>query len=47
MTIDELLAEARRRLRRLEPQFAADAMRNGSVLIAPDPATGEARHGAH
>lgn len=33
MTIDEMLAQARQRLRRLEPHAAADAMRNGSVLI--------------
>ncbi len=33
MTIDEMLAEARQHLRRLEPQAATDAMRSGSVLI--------------
>ncbi len=33
MTVDEMLALARRRLHRLAPQTAAAAMRDGSVLI--------------
>lgn len=33
MTIDEMLADARARLRRLDPQEAAAAARDGSVLI--------------
>ena len=33
MTIDEMLADARALLRRLDPREADEAMRNGSVLI--------------
>ena len=33
MTVDEMLARARQRLRRFEPHEAAEAVRNGSVLI--------------
>lgn len=33
MTVDEMLARARQRLDRLEPQAAADAVRSGRVLI--------------
>jgi rhodanese-related sulfurtransferase len=32
-TIDELLAQARRRLKRLDPPAAFDAMRSGATLI--------------
>ena len=33
MTIDELLAQARSRLERLDPQAASAAMANGAVLV--------------
>lgn len=33
MTVDELLFQARQQLQRLEPHEAAEAVRNGSVLV--------------
>ncbi len=33
MTIDELLAQARSRLERLDPQAASAAMEGGAVLV--------------
>ncbi len=33
MTVDEMLSQARRRLHRLEPHEAAEAVHNGGVLV--------------
>lgn len=41
MTVDEMLAQARQKLQRLEPHEAARAMRHGGVLV--DVRTGEQR----
>lgn len=41
MTVDEMLGQARQQLHRLEPHEAAEAVRNGSVLL--DVRTGEQR----
>jgi rhodanese-related sulfurtransferase len=44
--IDELLAAARARLRRLSPAAAYQAQRSGAVLVDMRPATQRAQHGA-
>jgi rhodanese-related sulfurtransferase len=46
VTVDEMLAQARQRLGRLEPQAAADAVRSGSVLIDVRTSEQRARDGA-
>jgi rhodanese-related sulfurtransferase len=44
-TIDEVLADARSRIRRLEPQEAAAASRQGAVLVDIRPAAQRAAEG--
>jgi rhodanese-related sulfurtransferase len=44
--IDELLAAARARLRRLSPAAAYQAQRSGAVLVDMRPANQRAQHGA-